>query len=141
MYKLVISRSYPVILIIRFILSFFALYILSFLNCPVYFLCHSSISLSDINVYFIQGVSDCWRVGKTDRGRKSQKKTQGRTWYFYQMVTQNWRALESQSLLFDLFKAFNLISRKLDIFSPKRPILVYTCTTCSELQSNISTMR
>ena len=43
---------------------------------------------------------------------------------------------------FDMLKAFGLIERfvKSDFFSRKRPILLHTCVTCSELPSYISTM-
>ena len=45
-------------------------------------------------------------------------------------------------MLFNLFNAFDLVesSRTSDISSPKRPIFLHACETCSELPSDISTM-
>ena len=45
--------------------------------------------------------------------------------------------LEEQVFLLDLFKAFQ---SQIGYLSPKRPILLHTCTTCPELPSNISTI-
>ena len=50
--------------------------------------------------------------------------------------------VDAQSLLFDLFKAFDLSERShnLDFFSAKRPIILHVCATCSEQPFQISTM-
>ena len=47
-----------------------------------------------------------------------------------------------QSLLFDMFKAFDLIERRheLDYFFQKRLVFLHACATCSEIPTNISTM-
>ena len=47
---------------------------------------------------------------------------------------------KEQSLLFDLFKAFDQIEsiHESDFFSPKRPIFLHACVTCPELPYDIS---
>ena len=52
------------------------------------------------------------------------------TWYLYQMVTQIQVRTKKQSLLFDLFQAFDNRSHNSGF--------LHACTTCSELPSNIS---
>ena len=48
-------------------------------------------------------------------------------------------ARKEQSLLFDLFKAFDKVESR-QKSGPKRRIFLHACSTCSELPSNISTM-
>ena len=59
--------------------------------------------------------------------------------YLYQMVSQrNGWARKEQSLLFDLFKAFDRSSHI--FFLQKYFLAIYSCATCSELSSTIITM-
>ena len=62
----------------------------------------------------------------------------GMSWYLYQMVTQK----QKQSMLFDLFKAFDQIqsSHKSDIFYSKKTNFISSRATCCRLLSDISTM-
>ena len=52
------------------------------------------------------------------------------------------RTRRKEKLLFYIAQAFDQIeiSHKSDFFSPKWPIFLHACATCSELPSNISTM-
>ena len=63
-----------------------------------------------------------------------------KTWHLYKIETQ--KEVRSSKLCFDLFKAFDYFesSHKLDLVSPKLPIFLHACATCSGVPSNISTM-
>ena len=54
------------------------------------------------------------------------------------LLDGNSEIVAEKFLIFDLFKAFNSITT--DFFSPKRPIFLHACATCSELPFNISTL-
>ena len=66
---------------------------------------------------------------------KAIDKQRNRPWSLYQMAIQKCVPRKVQSLLFDLFKAFDQIKRiDLDLF-------LHTYATCSELPSDISTRK